>query len=64
MMRPHKPFLAYISFLWEKLEKYLGTARQRSEAGLRFRQDIVVISAAMLVVLALYLLAAYLITRL
>jgi hypothetical protein len=64
MMRPHKPFLAYISSLWEKLETYLGTARQRSEAGSRFRQDIVVISAAMLVVLALYFLAAYLITRL
>jgi flagellar biogenesis protein FliO len=63
MMPPHKPFLAYISSLWENLETYLGTERQRSEAGSRFRQDIVVISAAMLVVLALYFLAAYLITR-
>ncbi len=58
-----KPFLAYISALSEKLETYFSTERQRSEAGSRLRQDVLVISAAILVVLVLYLLAAYLITR-
>ena len=58
-----KPFLAYISTLWEKLGSYLGTERQRSEADTKVQQDIIVASAAILVVLVLYLLAAYLITR-
>ena len=58
-----KPFLAYISPVLEKLQKYRGTERQRSEAESRFQQDIVVISAAIVVVLVLFLLAAYLITR-
>jgi hypothetical protein len=58
-----KPFLAYISSVLEKLQTYLGTERQRPGAGSRFRQDILVTSAAMLVVLVLYVLAAYVITR-
>jgi hypothetical protein len=58
-----KPFLAHISALLDKLKTYLGPEAQRSAPGLRYRQDIIVISAVMLVVLVLYLLAAYLITR-
>ena len=58
-----KPFLAYISSLWERLETYLGTERQRSAPESRFRQDVVVVTAAIVVVLVLYLLAAYVITR-
>jgi len=62
-MLPHKPFVAYIASLWEQLETYLGTERQRSEAGSRLRQDVVVISVAIALVVVLFLLAAYLITR-
>jgi hypothetical protein len=58
-----KPFLAYVWSVLEKMKAYLGTERQRSEAGSRFRQDIIVISAVILVVLVLYVLAAYLIIR-
>lgn len=58
-----KLFLAYISAVLNRLETYLGVTAQRSDQDTRHRQDIIVISAVMLVVLVLFLLAAYLITR-
>jgi hypothetical protein len=58
-----KPFLAYISDVLNKCQTYLSVTAQRSAPGVRHRQDILIISAVALVVLVLFLIAAYVITR-
>ena len=58
-----KPFLAYISDALNKCLTYLSVTAQRSSEGWRYRQDIIIISAVVLVVLVLFLIGAYVITR-
>ena len=58
-----KPFLAYVSDLLDKCQTYLSVTAQRSRPEVRYRQDILIISAIMLVVLVLFLIGAYVITR-
>ena len=58
-----KSFLAYISAVLDKWQTYTSVEAQRSPPGMRYRQDIIVIFAVMLVVFVLYVVAAYLITR-
>jgi hypothetical protein len=58
-----KPFLACLSDLVDKCQNYLSVTAQRSPPEVRYRQDIVIISAAVLVVLVLLVIGAYVITR-
>jgi hypothetical protein len=58
-----KPFLAHISDVLIKCQTYLNVAAQRSPSGVRNRQDILITSAVVLVVLVLFLIGAYVITR-
>jgi hypothetical protein len=58
-----KPFLASISDVLIKCQTYLSVTAQRSRPEVRCRQDILVISAVALVVLVLFLIGAYVITR-
>jgi hypothetical protein len=58
-----KPFLAYISDILNKYQTYLSVTAQRSPPEVRYRQDILIISAVVLVVLVLFLIGAYVITR-
>ena len=59
-----KPFLAYISGLLNKWRTYLGVMPMWMAVPLRILADILILTLATLVmVLVLYLLAAYLITR-
>ena len=58
-----KPFLAYISDVLNKCQTYLSVTAQRSPPEVRYRQDILIISAVVLVIVALFLIGAYVITR-
>ena len=58
-----KPFLAYISDVSDKCLTYFSVTAQRSPPEVRYRQDIVIISAIVLVTLVLFLIGAYVITR-
>jgi hypothetical protein len=58
-----KPFLASLSDLIEKCQNYLSVTAQRSPPEVRYRQDILIISAIVLVVLVLFLIGGYVITR-
>jgi hypothetical protein len=58
-----KPFLAHISDVLNRSQTYLNVTAQRSSDGWTYRQDIVIISAVLLVVLVLFLIGAYVITR-
>ena len=58
-----KPFLAYISDVLNKCQPYLSVTAQRSPPEVRYRQDILIISAVVLVTLVLFLIGAYVITR-
>jgi hypothetical protein len=58
-----KPFLAHVSDVLNKCQTYLSVTAQRSLPEVRYRQDILVISAVVLVVLVLFLIGAYVITR-
>ena len=58
-----KPFLAHISDLVDKCQTYLSVTAQRSRPEVRYRQDILIISAVVLVTLVLFLIGAYVITR-
>jgi hypothetical protein len=58
-----KPFLASILDLLDKCQTYLSVTAQRSRPEVRYRQDLVIISAVVLVVLVLFLIGAYVITR-
>ena len=58
-----KPFLASISDLLEKCQTYLSVTAQRSPPEVKYRQDIVIIFGVVLVVLVLFLIGAYVITR-
>ena len=58
-----KPFLAYISDVLNKCQPYLSVTAQRSSREVRYWQDILIISAVVLVTLVLFLIGAYVITR-
>jgi hypothetical protein len=58
-----KPSLAYISDVLNKSQTYLSVTAQRSPPEARYRQDILIISAVVLVTLVLFLIGAYVITR-
>jgi hypothetical protein len=58
-----KPFLAYISDVLNKCQTYLSVTAQRSPPDVRYRQDILIISAVVLVTLVLFLIGAYVLTR-
>ena len=58
-----KPFLAHISDLVDKCQTYLSVTAQRLPPEVRYRQDILIISAIVLVSLVLFLIGAYVITR-
>ena len=58
-----KPFLAYLSDVLNKCQTYLSVTAQRLPPEVRYRQDILIISAVVLVTLVLFLIGAYVITR-
>lgn len=58
-----KPFLAHISDILNRWQTCLSVTAQRSAEARRYRQDILIISAAVLVVLVLFFIGAYVITR-
>ena len=58
-----QPFLAHISDVLSKWQNYLSVTAQRSPPEVRYRQDILIISAIVLVTLVLFLIGAYVITR-